>query len=153
MVVDGGLIDETDFSEGARIPRAVLPNFSDTSEGGGLADVAREAYDSRDSVDGRKAGYVRMDVVSRADERELEIVLARELASVASFDRFGGCGRGWKSFSGGGGATSLAFDDESGISGIVSTGGTNTLDALGDMVTSDLTSDSVSVLGAEGAES
>ena len=35
-----------------------------------------------------------MDVVSSADERELEIVLARELANVASFDRFGGCGRG-----------------------------------------------------------
>ena len=41
VVVDGGLIDEDDFSDDARIPS--VNDFSDVSERGGLAVVAREA--------------------------------------------------------------------------------------------------------------
>lgn len=71
---------------------------------------------------------MRIDVVSRSDERELMVELARELASVASFERLASDARGGRSFSGsGGGGASLSPDTVSGISGMVSTGGRGTL--------------------------
>lgn len=151
-VVDGALTEDNVFSEGAEMPRMVPSEFSDASEGAALTVVVREANERRDSGEGRRAGYVSTEVVSKADERELDIVLARELARVASLERFAGCGREGKSFLGGGGGTSLAFDKESGISGIVSTGGTETLGARNLGPSAD-TSDPVSEERADGAES
>lgn len=92
------------------------------------------------------------EVVSKPDERELDTVLARELARVASLERFASCRREGKSFSGGGGGTSLTFDKESGISGIVSTGGTEMLGG-GSLGLSEDVADPVSVGRADGADS
>lgn len=97
VVVDGRLMEEDDLTEVVGVSfsrvRGALINGEDCSEtpdGGCLVMVVREASESRDSADGRKAGYVSTEVVSRSDEREEDIVLARELASSASLERLMG---------------------------------------------------------------
>jgi len=136
--VDGDLTEDDDLTEavdvsfsGVRGALADGKDCSETSDGRGLVVVAREASEKRDSADGRRAGYVSTEVVSKSDDRELDIVLARELASSASLDRFAGWTRRGKSFSGSGGGFSLDLDVKSGISGMLSAGGIETLGARG----------------------
>jgi hypothetical protein len=137
VVVDGGLTEGDDLTEAVDGFSGVRGTFTDgtdcseTSDGSGLTVVAREASERRDSVDGRRAGYVSTEVVSKSDDRELDIVLARELASSASLERFAGWIRRGKSFSGGGGGFSLDLDVKSGISGMLSAAGIGILGACG----------------------
>lgn len=139
-VVDGVLTEGDDLTEAVDVGfsgvRGVLTDNKDCSETpdkSGLVVVAREASESRDSADGRRAGYVSTDVVSKSDERAVDIVLARELASSASLERFKGCRwiRGGKSFSGTGGGFPLDLDVKSGISGMFSVAGIEMLGARG----------------------
>lgn len=136
--VDGGLMEGDDLTEavdvgfsGVRGTLADGKDCSETSDGSGRTVVAREASESRDSADGRRAGYVTTEVVSKSDDRELDIVLARELASSASLERFPGRTRGGRSFGGGGGGLSLDLDVKSGISGMLSVAGIEILGARG----------------------
>lgn len=132
VVVDGGLTEGDDLTEAADGFSGVRGTFTDgkdCSDESGLTVVAREASERRDSVDGRKAGYVSTEVVSKSDDRELDIVLARELASSTSLERFAGWVRRGKSFSGGGGGFSLDLDLKSGISGMLSVAGIEKLGA------------------------
>lgn len=138
VVVDGGLMEGDDLTEdvdvgfsGVRGDLADGKDRSEISDGGGLMVVAREASESRDSVDGRRTGYVSTEVVSKSDDRELDIALARELASSASLERFPGRTRCGRSFGGGGGGFSLDLDVKSGISGMLSVAGIDILGARG----------------------
>lgn len=139
-VVEGGFLTEgNDLTEAVDVSfsgvRGVLIDDSDCSEAfegsSGLTVVAREASERRDSLDGRRAGYVSTEDVSKSDDRELDTVLARELASSASLERF----RGWTccgiSFSGTGGGRSVDLDLKSGISGMLSTVGIEILGGRG----------------------
>lgn len=137
VVVDGGL-ERDDLTEavdvgfsGVRSALTDDKDCSETSDGDGLTVVAREASESRDSVAGRRAGYVSTEVVSKSDDRELDIVLARELASSASLERFSDWTRRGKSFAGSGGGFSLDLDVKSGISGMLSAAGIEILGARG----------------------
>jgi hypothetical protein len=136
-VVDGGL-ERDDLTEAVDVGfsgvRSALmdgKDSSETSDESGLTVVAREDSESRDSVDGRRAGYVSTEVVSKSDDRELDIVLARELASSASLERFANWARRGKSFAGSGGGFSLDLDAKSGISGMLSATGIEMLGARG----------------------
>lgn len=138
VVVDGGLAEGDDLTEAVDLGfsgvRGVLADgkdCSETSDGTGLTVVAREASESRDSVDGRRAGYVSTVVDSRSDDRELDTVLARELASSISLERFAGRARRRKSLSGSGGGFSLDLDVKSGMSGILSVAGIEILGVRG----------------------
>lgn len=138
VVVDGGLTEGDDLTEaedvglsGVRGALTDDKDFSETFVRSGLAVVVREASESRDSVEGRRAGYVSTVVDSKSDERALDIVLARELASSASLERLTGCARYCGSFAGGGGGFSLDLDRESGISGMLSVAGIGILEARG----------------------
>lgn len=138
IVVDGGPTEGDDLTEAVDVGfsgvRGTLADGNDcpeTSDGSGLPAEAREASESRDSADGRRAGYVSTEVVSKSDDRELNIVLARELASSASLERFPGRTRCGKSLVGGGGGFSLDLDVKSGISGMLSVAGIEILGARG----------------------
>lgn len=124
LTEDDDLIEAVDVSfSGVRGALADGKDCPETSDERGTMVVAREASEKRDSADGRRAGYVSIEVVSKSDDRELDIVLARELASSASLDRFAGWARRGKSFSGSGGGFSFDLDVKSGISGILSADG------------------------------
>ena len=63
VVVDGGLTEDDDLTEavyvgfsGVRSALTDGKDCSETSDGDGFTVVAREASESRDSVDGRRAG-------------------------------------------------------------------------------------------------
>lgn len=127
VVVDGGLMEGDDLTEvvdigfsGVRGTLTDGKDCSEASDGSDLAVVAREPSESRDSADGRRAGYVSTEVVSKSDDRALDIVLARELANSASLERLTGRRRCGGSFAGGGGGFSLDLDVKSGISGMLS---------------------------------
>lgn len=92
----------------------------DSGEGGCGALVPSV---SCDWADGRKTGYVLIDAVSPVCDLELLLdVLARELASIDSLDFFGDTA--------GGAGRTVEVEASSGMSGIVSTGGTDTLGGL-----------------------
>lgn len=93
------------------------------------------------------------EVVSKSDDRELDIVLARELASSMSLERLVDWARCSTSFGGTGGGFSLDLDVKSGMSGMLSVAGIEILGTRGgDLGGSDCTSDSAGVR-RDGAES